>query len=176
MTFCRRLTPFLCAVLVHGLALAAEPATPPYKAHWPEGWDVESHPTPSQKPGSGRVRVQRQENGKLAAAIELVYFRRPAGKMSLDTDFAGVVKGLQEGYEAKGLTPKVAGPRATTLASHPAQEVESAVTGRGVALHQLYGMALTAKYVYTLTYTAQDAHYERYREAFEKARQSLELP
>jgi hypothetical protein len=115
------------------------------------------------------------ENGKIGAAIELTWFPRRSEKTTSDMIFSGMLKDLQEVYQSKGLTAKVTGPRPSSLGSHSGQEAEVAVTGRGVALRQWYGMALSDRYIFSLSYTAQEANYDRYREAFEQTRRSLVL-
>jgi Domain of unknown function (DUF4946) len=151
----------------------------PYQVTWPSGWDVSYLPSPTTNSGKilggERVRVLLKSEGvAVVAAIELTYFpRSDNGRASLVEEFDLLRDALRTGYERQKF--KVSLTPTTTLAmgGQSALKTELSVTNESVKLKQWMGVALSPQFLYSLSFTASDENFVRYRPQFEKVMHAI---
>ena len=166
-------------VLSIGAASADTSVAPPYRVTWPSGWEVSYLPSPTTNSGKNlggeRVRVLLKAEGvATVAAIELTHFpRSDKGRASLTEEFDLLRDALQMGYERQKF--KVSLTPTTTLAmgGQSALKTELSVTNESVKLKQWMGVALSPQFLYSLTFTANDENFARYRPQFEQVVQAI---
>ena len=153
----------------------------PYHAVWPTGWEVSYLPAPKTDSGEDlggeRVRVMLKSDDGFAA-IELTYFpHSDKGQANLTKEFARVRSRLRTIFEQQKLsvtmTPAEAQPSA--LGGQSALTLELSASNDRVHVKQWVGMALSTKFLYSLTFTAYEKNYARYRPQFDAVKQSITL-
>lgn len=161
-------------VLSIGVASADTTVARPYQVTWPGGWEVSYLPSPTTHSGKNlggeRVRVLLKAEGvATVAAIELTYIpRSDKGRASLTEEFDLLRGALQMGYERQKFKVNLTPTTALAMGGQTALKAELSVTNEVVKLRQWMGVALSPQFLYSLTFTANDENFARYRPQFEK--------
>ncbi len=151
----------------------------PYQVTWPSGWEVSFLPSATTNSGKNlggeRVRVLLKAEGVApVAAIELTYFpRSDQGRASLTEEFDLIRGGLQTGYERQKFKVNLTPTTAFALGGISALKTELSVASESVKLMQWMGIALSPQFFYSLSFTASDENFARYRPQFEKVMQTI---
>ncbi len=151
----------------------------PYQVTWPSGWEVSYLPSPTTNSGKNlggeRVRVLlKVEAVAVIAAIELTYFPRiDKGRASLTEEFDLLRSALQAGYERQQFQVNLTPTTALAMGGQAALKAELSVVSERAKLTQWMGVALSPQFLYSLTFTANDENFARYRPQFEKVTQTI---
>ena len=169
-----------CAIpLIHSIPTLAK-EDDPLQVKWPEGWTLTELPSPTPASGHSlggkRIRCIKNDNGKLAAAIEVTYFpRHDNGRMNLQEECASMLKTVKSGYEGKGYKVKESDTKQSKLGGLIDLEGEIFCQAGPNTLHQWVGVAASDGYFYSFSFSGLQANYDKYQSSFEECKQSLVL-
>ena len=179
-----RATCAVCALWISALGASTASAETitlrPYRAVWPSGWDVSHLPSPithsGKNLGGERMRVLLTAEGVVLAAIELTYFpRRDNGRANLAEEFDQIRSGTRAAYERQKFKANLTPAQALTIGGQSALTTELSFASDSLHLMQWIGVALSPQFLYSLTFTASEENYARYRPQFDAVKQSITL-
>ena len=179
-----RATCAVCALWISALGASTASAETitlrPYRAVWPSGWEVSYLPSPSSSSGKNlggeRLRVLLTAEGVVVAAIELTDFpRSDNGRANLAEEFDQIRSGTRAAYERQKFKVNLTPAQALTIGGQSALTTELSFASDSLHLMQWIGVALSPQFLYSLTFTASEENYARYRPQFDAAKQSITL-
>jgi len=152
----------------------------PYRVQWPAEWEVTHLPSPDTSSGKnlggGRERAIYTENGVIVAIIELTYIpRTDKGKLNLADEFNVALRTIQKGYEQKQLKIVFRMQQLSQICNFPSKITEISASGTDIHLKQWMGMALSPSYIYSLTFTASEENFSRFRSEFDEIVKIIQL-
>ncbi len=151
----------------------------PYQVTWPVGWEVSYLPSPTTNSGKSlggeRVRVLlKADDTAVVAAIELTYFpRSDNGRASLPDEFDQLRSTIQAAYERQKFEVNLTPAQLLAIGGQSALTTELSVVSDSMRLKQWMGVALSPQFLYSLTFTASEESFARYRPQFDAAKQSI---
>lgn len=152
------------------------PRKVPFEVEWPQNWESGQLPLRSESQDGGKVRGLKRRGDQAVAAIEITFIpRKDQGKAELDSEFNTALSAIQQGYAKAGLSAEVSHARSSVLGHQPALDADISVAGADATLRQWLGMAFSPRYVYSVTFTAQEPEYKKLRGEFEQVLASLQL-
>ncbi|MDH0126968.1 DUF4946 domain-containing protein [Brucella intermedia GD04153] len=147
---------------------------------WPQGWEQRSALTPTSKAGehfdgSNQLALKIDQNGQIKAALNLTVLKIKTGDIpNLDGQTASMIATIRDGYTAKGLEASCDAPQKTMLGDVQARQTRCRVRkDKAEVLAQEVVVAIGARTVQSLSYTAQLARFQTYEADFIAMRDSL---
>ena len=172
----------ICFSVCGASTASAETSTPrPYRAVWPEGWEVSYLPSPKTDSGKNlggeRVRVLLKVDGvAVAAAIELTYFpRSDKGQTSSAEEFAQVRENMQAIYQQHKFQVNLTPTQSILMGGQSALTTELSIANDSRRLKQWIGVVLSPQFFYSLTFTAGEENFARFLPQFDAVKQSITL-
>ena len=172
----------ICFSVCGASTTSAETTTPrPYRAVWPEGWEVSYLPSPKTDSGKNlgveRVRVLLKVDGvAVAAAIELTYFpRSDKGQTSSAEEFAQVRDNMQAIYQQQKFKVNLTPTQSILMGGQSALTTELSIANDSRRLKQWIGVVLSPQFFYSLTFTAGEENFARFLPQFDAVKQSIVL-
>ena len=169
----------LSGVLCVSAASAETAAARPYQVTWPSGWEPSYLPSPitngEKNLGGERVRVLLKAEGlTTVAAIELTYFpRSDNGHANLTEELDLLRSALQTEYEQQKFKVNMTPTTALVMGGQSALKTELSIASERVQLMQWMGVARSPQFLYSLTFTASNENFARYRPQFDAVKQSI---
>lgn len=133
---------------------------PDLELAWPEGWTVSETPFDQVGLKGKKIRATAVKTDGPPSVIELMYlFRNDSGEADLATEFEIAVGSVERNLKGGGFTVTRGSFEDSSMGEVPSLEVSVRAQSEGKDVVVSMMMAMTEKFVYSLTFTATRARY-----------------